>query len=96
MKSTLASAFAGIKEAQSPGNSGTQAPKAPVPHLVPTPRPVAASKRGAAKSTNPDFEPIKAYVRKDTRKAAMRLWEDRNGGDLSDLIEHLLSEYLGT
>jgi hypothetical protein len=86
MKSQLESAFAGIKEAQ--------APKPPAPQLVPAPK-QPVSKSGMAKSTNPDFEPVKIYLRKDTRKAAARLWEDRNGGDFSELVEHLLSEYLG-
>jgi hypothetical protein len=95
-KSTLASAFAGIKAAQSPeaGSDPRRKSAQEAPHLVAKPRPAAAGK--SAKSTNPDFEPVKIYIRKDTRKAAARLWEDRDGGDFSELVEHLLSEYLGT
>jgi hypothetical protein len=46
------------------------------------------------KSSNPDYERLTVYVRKDTRKAAARKWEDSIGGDLSDLVQDLLTKYL--
>jgi hypothetical protein len=70
----------------------------------PSPRPraaVAAPSRlialdGTAKSRHPEYEGAKIYVRKSTKKQAWRKWEDEDGGDFSDLVQHLLEEYLGT
>ena len=42
------------------------------------------------------MSPVKVYVRTKVRKDATRKWEDAEGGDFSDLIERLLTEYLGT
>lgn len=47
------------------------------------------------KSSNPDFEPVKVLLRKTTRKKAERKWNDAMDQDFSDLVEHLLQEYLG-
>jgi hypothetical protein len=58
----------------------------------PTPSPT----RSMGKSSNQDFERLTIYVRKDTKKAATRKWEDATGHDTSDLVEHLLSQYLNT
>jgi hypothetical protein len=81
---SLAKAFEGIKES-----------KAPAPQLVAT-RPAVAGKGATAKSSNPDFEPVKVYLRRQTRKAAQRKWEDATGGDFSELVEDLLAKYLST
>ena len=51
--------------------------------------------QGTAKSRHPEFEAVKIYVRRETRKRAWRKWEDAQGGDFSDLVEKLLEEYLG-
>jgi hypothetical protein len=65
--------------------------------------PAAASRRIATpkkpfrttgKSSNPEYEPVKVYVRSEMRKRAVRKWEDEGGRDLSDLIEVLFSKYL--
>jgi hypothetical protein len=48
----------------------------------------------SGKSSNPDFEKVGVYVRTETRRKAERKWEDQAGGDLSDLIETLLSKYI--
>lgn len=50
--------------------------------------------RMSGKSSNPDFEKVGVYVRTETRRKAERKWEDHAGGDLSDLIETLLSKYI--
>lgn len=51
--------------------------------------------QGTAKSKHPEFEPVKIYIRKRTRTAAARKWEDANGGDFSDLVQELLERFLG-
>jgi hypothetical protein len=86
---SLKDAFAGIKEAQ---HSGTQAPKILGTKKVQEP-PIAL--QGTAKSKHPEFEPVKIYVRSETRKRAWRKWEDAQGGDFSDLVQMLLEKYLG-
>jgi hypothetical protein len=53
-----------------------------------------AASPATGKSSHPEYEPVKIYVRKQTRKAAWRKWEDAEGGDFSDLVQHLLTEYL--
>lgn len=98
----LKDAFAGIRdsreEAQEPERPSTQAPRhlstrVPKPRSPEAPKPLAL--QGTAKSKHPDFEPVKIYLRKETRKRAWRKWEDAQGGDFSDLVEMLLQEYLG-
>jgi hypothetical protein len=58
---------------------------------VPTPK---KPLRTTGKSSNPEYEPVKVYVRSEMRKKAVRKWEDEGGRDLSDLIEVLFSKYL--
>jgi hypothetical protein len=89
----LKDAFAGIRDAQAPAPPSPQAPKrlsaeAPKRPGLPT--------QGTAKSKHPDYEPVKIYIRKDTRKRAWRKWEDVAGGDFSELVQQLLEKYLGT
>jgi hypothetical protein len=50
----------------------------------------------AAKYTNPDFMQLKVYVRRKTKTAAARKWEDSGGRELSELIETLLEQYLSS
>jgi hypothetical protein len=85
----LKDAFAGIQEAQAPAAPKTQAPK-----RLGVGGPKHLPLQGTAKSKHPDFEPVKVYVRRVTRKQAWRKWEDAGGGDFSDLVETLLHEYL--
>jgi len=61
-----------------------------------TPRVVSSPVRATGKSSSPDFERLTIYVRKDTKKAATRKWEDATGRDMSDLVEDLLTHYLDT
>jgi hypothetical protein len=79
---SLKDAFVGMREAEKP----TPAAKPPEAR----PEPV-----GRGKSSNPEFERLTVYVRKRTKKLAARKWEDENDGDMSDLVEDLLTKYLG-
>jgi hypothetical protein len=92
----LKDAFAGIREAK----ASAEPKPVPAPRLV---KPAATAKAAAplpllktGKSSHPEFEPVKIYLRKQTRKAAWRRWEDENGGDFSDLVQKLLEQYLGS
>ncbi len=91
----LKDAFAGIRdsreEAQQPSAQAPKRPSAQVPKSAKAPLPLGKT----GKSSHPEFEPVKIYLRKQTRKAAWRKWEDANGGDFSDLVQHLLEKYLG-
>jgi hypothetical protein len=58
------------------------------------PKVVASPARAPGKSRSQEFERLTIYVRKDTKKAATRKWEDATGRDMSELVEHLLFEYL--
>ncbi len=49
-----------------------------------------------AKYTDPDFMQLKVYVRRKTKTAAARKWEDSGGRELSGLIETLLKKYLSS
>jgi hypothetical protein len=104
----LKDAFAGIRdsrdeaqqpeEAQAPKRPGTQAPRslgAQAPRHLGTQAPKRLPLQGTAKSKHPEFEPVKIYIRSQTRKDATRKWEDAKGGDFSDLVEMLLQQYLG-
>jgi hypothetical protein len=105
---SLADAFAGLKDARGtqvrkrPKLVSAQAPRA-VTEVTSSERkggrgesPSALPLQGTAKSTHPEFAAVKIFVRKRTHKAAGRKWEDDQGGDFSDLVEKLLSEYLST
>lgn len=86
---SLKDAFAGIRESRQPA-------KEPAPGTVIAIGGSAVKSSGsAAKSSHPEFEAVKVYLRKDTRRRAWRKWEDQDGGDFSDLVEKLLKEYLG-
>ena len=56
---------------------------------------IKAEKRGAGKSSNPDYTQVLTYVRRDTHnrvKAALIFDERRR--DLSDLVEELLAGWV--
>jgi hypothetical protein len=80
-RSLSAQAFR-LPSSQAPERPGAQAPK-----------PLPLMKTG--KSSHPEYEPVKIYIRKRTRKDAWRKWEDAQGGDFSDLVQMLLERYLG-
>ena len=49
--------------------------------------------RPPGKRSNPNFERLTVLVRKQTRKAAERLWEDMEPDkDMSELVQKLLAE----
>jgi hypothetical protein len=90
---SLKDALAGIKESQAP--EPPLAVSKPGTSKKTPPQPPASPSKKFGKSSSPDYEPVKVYVRTKTRKDAARKWEDANGGDFSDLVEHLLTKYLG-
>ena len=75
---------------ETPKRSDAQAPKR-LGVQASTPLPP----RGTAKSQHPEFGKRTIYVRDTTHKAALRKWEDADGGDFSDLVEDLLLKYTG-
>jgi hypothetical protein len=62
----------------------------------PAPASRAAEGNGrGGKRSNPEFSPTTFFVRKDTKRKAVRLLEDTNAGkDLSDLVEELLTNWV--
>ncbi|MTF40321.1 hypothetical protein GGC33_15485 [Cyanobacterium aponinum 0216] len=53
--------------------------------------------RPKGKRSNPDFEQVTAYVRKDTyRQTKIALLNREDKLDFSDLVEQLLNEWLST
>ena len=55
---------------------------------------LAVARNKHPKRSSPDYERATIYVRKETRKAARRKWEDTKGGDFSELVQQLLTDYL--
>ena len=92
---SLKDALAGVKQGQADQQEDvsparTESSPAPLRRAkAKKPRP----ERAYGKSSNPEFEKVGVYVRTETRRKAERKWEDQGGGDLSDLIESLLSKY---
>jgi hypothetical protein len=81
----------GTGATSSSGLSGTQKPEALKSR-------VAEKKRGrpAAKRSDPDFLQVTAYIRKEThRKTKIRLLEEGQGREFSELVEVMLEEWLG-
>lgn len=53
--------------------------------------------RSKGKRSNPDFEQVTAYVKKDTyRQTKIALLNGEDKLDFSDLVEQLLTEWLST
>jgi hypothetical protein len=51
--------------------------------------------RPSGKRSNPDYQPTTILIRKQTKKSAARLLEDKNDErDLSELIDDLLVEWV--
>jgi len=95
---SLRDALAGVRQSQTDQDqvrtditaTNVQTPR---PKTLRAKKPPVGS-RVSGKSSNPDFEKVGVYVRTETRRKAERKWEDQAGGDLSDLIETLLSKYI--
>ncbi len=96
---SLKNALAGIKQAQGESEPAEFA-KEPAPvakrNVKPADSPVPTPARTTGKSSNPDYEAVKLYVRKQTRRAAERKWEDETSRDFSELVQELLTKYLGS
>lgn len=101
----LSDAFAQLDQepeplsAQVPKHPGTQAPKrvgAQVPKNLGAQAPKPLGAQGTGKCSHPDFKAFKVYLRKATKTAAERKYEDETDGegDFSELVEKLLAEYL--
>jgi hypothetical protein len=92
---SLKDAFAGMKEVKA---QPTQIDLEEHLSLTPANGKKPRAGRAIGKSADPDFERLTVYVRKETKKAVTRKWEDATDGkeDLSDLTELLLTKYLNT
>jgi hypothetical protein len=90
LRATLAAARESKPEPPATEDAGTKSAARPARQAK-----VQPPTRTTGKSSNPDFESVKLYVRKQTRRAAERKWQDDTGGDLSELVEQLLIKYLG-
>ena len=92
---SLRDAMAGIKEAHEPLQPTQTSKPKPQPIRKTQAKPQQTTKP-AAKSSNPDYQPLKIFVDKELRRKVQRKFEDVGGRDLSDLVEKLFSEYLST
>jgi hypothetical protein len=76
-------------------------PLAPLPLeavLPPTPphslKPARNVGRPPGKRSNPDWEQLTLFIRKDTKRAVLRrLMEEQSGQDLSEVVEQLLAKW---
>jgi hypothetical protein len=74
-----------------PAEQPSSAPPGPPSEALP----VRGRGRPPGKRSDPDYQPTTVLLRKDTKKTATRLLEDTSAAhDLSDLIEHLLTEWI--
>lgn len=101
MAMDLANSFGGIPLPGEPkagkGKPATATKKAARPKAEAPAAPAGkAWTRGAGKSSNPAYGRFTVYVPTALRIQAERKWQDITGKDASDLIEHLLTEYVGT
>jgi hypothetical protein len=87
------SKFDGIFEAAKGQKKPTRRARASKASAAPAP----ARRRGrpAGKRSDPDFEAITAYIRKDThRDVKIALLKQGNSQEFSELVEELLSKWL--
>ncbi len=50
---------------------------------------------GKGKSSNPDYEQVTAYIKRDThRRVKIAMLQNDTDGDFSDLVQRLLDDYL--
>lgn len=82
------SKFQGVIDAAK-GREGAPAKTGPVE------APTKKRGRPPGKRSNPDFEQITAYIRKDTHQGVkIALLQEGNGQEFSELVENLLSGWL--
>jgi hypothetical protein len=78
-----------VAKVQTPAEQPTRQPL----RAIDTPTPTGG--RGGKRS-DPAYSPTTFFVRKETKRKAARLLEDQESSqDLSDLVEQLLSEWIG-
>lgn len=92
---SLASSLAPREHKSETPLHSTEAAKPEPPRARKVPKVVSSSGAGA-KYTDPNFMQLKVYVRRKTKTAAARKWEDGGGRELSELIETLLIQYLSS
>jgi hypothetical protein len=59
-----------------------------------TPLAAEPSAKAVGKSADPDFVKLTCYIRKETHLNAKRKLLDHGGGQLSDLVEELITAWL--
>lgn len=94
--SKFSGALSRLREVPAAPEEPAEAPAPPPPPAAPVVAPPAAKGRGrpAGKRSDPEFKPTTLLLREKTKRAAMRLLEDKGGGqDLSELVEQLLAEW---
>jgi hypothetical protein len=64
-------------------------------HKKPTPAEAQGKAKTKGKRSDPDYEQVSAYIRKETyRNVKIALLQEEEKRDFSDLVETLLSEWL--
>lgn len=92
---SLASSLAPREHKPETPPHSTEAAKTEQPRARIGQKSVPSPGRGA-KYTDPDFMQLKVYVRRKTKTAAARKWEDSGGREISELVETLLIQYLSS
>jgi hypothetical protein len=92
---SLASSLAPREHKPETPQRSTDATKPEQPRMRTAHKTVPSPGTGA-KYTDPDFMQLKVYVRRKTKTAAARKWEDSGGRELSELVETLLDKYLSS
>jgi hypothetical protein len=76
------------------GTRGTRSARSggqgPGPRLAPLPL------HDTPKSKHPEYKAVKVFMREDNHRAAARKWRYEKDGDFSDLVDHLVQQYLNT
>jgi hypothetical protein len=94
--SKFSGALSRLREVPAAPEEPAEAPAPPQPPAAPVVATPAAKGRGrpAGKRSDPEFKPTTLLLREKTKRAAMRLLEDKGGGqDLSELVEQLLAQW---
>jgi hypothetical protein len=82
-----------VTKGREPASTETEATQVSIPAKSPTKGPGPG--RPIGKRSNPDYEQLTILIRKHTKKRAVRLLEDTAADqDFSELIEHLLSQWV--
>jgi hypothetical protein len=90
-QSKYGKALNALKQVRQPGKQEKTTQDTPAP---PQPEPATKAGRGG-KRRDPEYAPTTFYVRKNTKRKAVRLLEDIDAKqDLSDLVEQLLAKWI--